>query len=82
MRRLLGVIVALVLGSASARADTLRISTDPPRATVEINGAKVGKTPFTMYVPGGYLPGAPLNAPFVEWDDQNAGPLAALGMTT
>jgi serine protease Do len=39
----------------SARADTLKITSSPPGATVEINGVVVGKTPYTEDVPGGFF---------------------------
>jgi S1-C subfamily serine protease len=38
-----------------ARADTLTITSNPPGATVEINGVVVGVTPYTEEVPGGYF---------------------------
>jgi len=38
-----------------ARADTLRITSTPPGATVEIDGVVVGATPYEMKVPGGYF---------------------------
>jgi serine protease Do len=39
----------------STRADTLKITSSPPGATVEINGVAVGKTPYENEVPGGYF---------------------------
>jgi S1-C subfamily serine protease len=41
--------------SPSTRADTLKITSNPPGATVEINGVAVGKTPYEDEVPGGYF---------------------------
>src|SRR3984893_9469323 len=41
--------------SPSTRADTLKITSSPPGATVEINGVAVGKTPYEDEVPGGYF---------------------------
>jgi serine protease Do len=41
--------------SAIARADKLTITSTPPGATVEIDGVKVGKTPFVKDYPGGYF---------------------------
>jgi S1-C subfamily serine protease len=41
-----------------AAKNYLRIDTDPPGATVEIEGIEVGKTPYTVEVPGGYLHGS------------------------
>jgi hypothetical protein len=38
--------------------DRVSINSDPPGATVEIDGIVVGKTPYQFEVPGGYLHGA------------------------
>jgi len=38
-----------------ARADTLRITSTPSGASVEINGVTVGTTPYEEEVPGGYF---------------------------
>lgn len=38
-----------------ARADTLRITSTPAGATVEIDGLKVGTTPYQTKLPGGYF---------------------------
>jgi S1-C subfamily serine protease len=38
--------------------DRVSINTEPPGATVEIDGIVVGKTPYQFEVPGGYLHGA------------------------
>lgn len=35
--------------------DKFQITSDPPGATVEINGGMVGTTPYTQEVPGGYF---------------------------
>jgi serine protease Do len=43
------------LCSPSARADTLRITSTPAGANVEINGVTVGTTPYEEQVPGGYF---------------------------
>jgi serine protease Do len=55
------VIVAAVAGSLlSAPAwakDYLTINSSPPGATVEINGQRVGTTPYSVEVPDGYLRG-------------------------
>ena len=40
---------------AAARADTLKITSTPAGATVEIDGRVVGKTPFEKDYPGGYF---------------------------
>jgi hypothetical protein len=37
--------------------DRVSINTDPPGATVEIDGIVVGRTPYQFEVPGGYLHG-------------------------
>ena len=39
----------------TARADKLRITTTPPGAIVEIDGVKVGTTPFEKSYPGGFF---------------------------
>ncbi|MFZ0739035.1 MAG: trypsin-like peptidase domain-containing protein [Candidatus Acidiferrales bacterium] len=44
-----------LLSAGVARADTLKFTSTPPGATVEINGVVVGTTPYEMKVPGGYL---------------------------
>src|SRR5215813_13080047 len=49
-----GLLLALVL-PASTRADKLRITTIPPGAIVEIDGIKLGTTPFEKDYPGGYF---------------------------
>jgi hypothetical protein len=38
----------------AAGADTFSITTNPPGATVELDGIVVGTTPYEMKVPGGY----------------------------
>lgn len=45
----------LLLFPAITRADKLTIMSTPPGATVEIDGVKVGKTPFVKDYPGGYF---------------------------
>ena len=50
----------LVLGSFSQLSiakDHLTIDSQPPGATVEIDGIIVGKTPYSVEVPGGYIHG-------------------------
>jgi S1-C subfamily serine protease len=49
------VVLLLTLFPSIASADKLTITSIPPGATVEINGVKVGKTPFTKDYPGGYF---------------------------
>src|SRR5260370_4477504 len=40
---------------ASSSADTLKITSSPPGATVELDGVTVGVTPFEKDFPGGYF---------------------------
>ena len=40
---------------ASSPADTLKITSSPPGATVELDGVTVGATPFEKDFPGGYF---------------------------
>jgi serine protease Do len=40
---------------SSSAADTLRITSSPPGATVELDGVAVGATPFEKEFPGGYF---------------------------
>lgn len=47
--------LSLFLCSGPARADTLKITSTPPGAAVEIDGVKAGTTPFEEEVPGGYF---------------------------
>ena len=47
--------LSICLCSPSARADTLKITSTPPGATVEINGVAVGTTPYQEQLPGGYF---------------------------
>src|SRR5690349_13536920 len=48
-------VAALLAAPSSIRADTLVIASNPPGATVEIDGVAVGKTPFIKNYPGGYF---------------------------
>ena len=45
----------LLVCSARAGADALKITSKPPGATVEINGVTEGTTPFEKDYPGGYF---------------------------
>ena len=45
----------LILFPSIVRADQLTITSTPSGATVEIDGVKVGKTPFVKDYPGGYF---------------------------
>jgi serine protease Do len=47
--------LSVCLCSPFARADTLKITSTPSGATVEINGVTVGTTPYEEEVPGGYF---------------------------
>ncbi len=49
------IVSVLMLFSPIARADKLTITSIPPGATVEIDGVKVGRTPFVKDYPGGYF---------------------------
>jgi serine protease Do len=44
-----------VLVARPALAETLKITSTPPAATVEIDGVKVGTTPYELKLPGGYF---------------------------
>jgi serine protease Do len=52
---LLSFAFALSLCAAFTRADTLKITSTPSGASVEINGVTVGITPYEEQVPGGYF---------------------------
>jgi serine protease Do len=45
----------LLCFGASSSADTLKITSSPPGATVELDGVSVGTTPFEKDLPGGYF---------------------------
>jgi serine protease Do len=50
------IFTSLLLCSiTSASADTLKITSSPPGATVELDGVTVGATPFEKDFPGGYF---------------------------
>lgn len=52
------VCAAVLFGCRSVEAkDRVTIASDPPGATVKIDGIVVGKTPYQFEVPGGYLRG-------------------------
>ena len=51
----LSAILLLLSCPARAAADTLKITSTPPGATVEIDGVRAGTTPFETDYPGGYL---------------------------
>src|SRR6266852_9313981 len=52
---LLTTVSVLSLSAKPASADTLKITSDPTGATVEIDGVKVGTTPYETKFPGGYF---------------------------
>jgi serine protease Do len=45
----------LFLSAQTCKGDTLKITSNPSGATVEIDGVVVGTTPYEMKVPGGYF---------------------------
>jgi serine protease Do len=47
--------ICLLVAPARAAADTLKITSTPPGATVEIDGVAAGTTPFEKDFPGGYF---------------------------
>jgi S1-C subfamily serine protease len=47
--------IGLCLCSPPTPADTLKITSTPPGASVEINGVTVGTTPYEEELPGGYF---------------------------
>jgi S1-C subfamily serine protease len=51
----LAAVVFLLVCPAHATADTLKITSKPAGATVEINGVLEGTTPFEKDYPGGYF---------------------------
>jgi serine protease Do len=48
-------VICLLVAPAYAVADTLRIISTPPGATVEIDGVVAGTTPYEKDFPGGYF---------------------------
>jgi S1-C subfamily serine protease len=56
LRRYASILFMAWLGVASeAHSDTLRITSTPPGAKVQLNGVTVGVTPFEKKFPGGYF---------------------------
>src|SRR5271155_2262216 len=51
----LALCTLLVCTVARTRAETLRITSAPPGATVELNGVVIGVTPLEKSYPGGYF---------------------------
>lgn len=54
---IVAVVCFLLLPIVVRAKDYLTINSTPPGATVEIDGVVVGKTPYTVEIPGGYLHG-------------------------
>jgi len=52
---LLPATLLILASPALCPADTLKITSSPPGASVEINGVSVGATPYEEEVPGGYF---------------------------
>jgi len=48
-------LAAALCWSPAASADTLKITSSPSGATVELDGVVVGKTPYRVKYPGGYF---------------------------
>jgi hypothetical protein len=48
-------LLAFFLPAPQAFAEKLKISSDPPGATIEIDGTVVGTTPYQIAYPGGYF---------------------------
>ncbi len=53
--RLFGAAFLFLLLAPLARADTLKITSNPSGATVEIDGLEAGTTPYAQDLPGGYF---------------------------
>jgi serine protease Do len=60
-KRLIGRFLLLALGvgicAPLSEAETLKITSSPTGATIEIDGVVVGTTPYEVNVPGGYFHG-------------------------
>jgi hypothetical protein len=52
------IFTCLALPPLCAAKDYLTINSQPQGATVELNGVVVGKTPYSVEIPGGYLHGS------------------------
>jgi hypothetical protein len=53
------VLVAVLLLAARTHVEKLTIGSTPPEATVEIDGAAFGATPYEIAYPGEYFQKAP-----------------------
>ncbi len=51
-------LICLAASPRCAAKEYLTINSQPPGATVELNGVVVGKTPYSVEIPGGYLHGS------------------------
>jgi hypothetical protein len=56
-RTLSTICLMLLVSPLCLAKDFLTVNSNPPGATVEIDGIVVGKTPYRVEVPGGYLHG-------------------------
>jgi S1-C subfamily serine protease len=52
---LLACLAAMVLSPSAISAGTMKITSTPTGATVELDGVVVGKTPYQVKYPGGYF---------------------------
>src|SRR5277367_1162208 len=50
-------LAAMLVSARAAAADTLKITSSPPGATVARDGVVVGTTPYEVKYPGGYFHG-------------------------
>jgi hypothetical protein len=55
LQRWVVLVFAIGCFSATAVAKWLTVSSDPPDATMEIDGVNVGQTPYSVDLPGGVL---------------------------
>ena len=51
-------LLYLAMSPRCVAKDYLTINSQPPGATVELDGVVVGKTPYSAEIPGGYLHGS------------------------
>src|SRR5258708_35268852 len=58
VRALIFCLVCSLAPIRSLAKDYLSINSEPSGATVELDGIVVGKTPYSVEIPGGYLHGA------------------------
>jgi hypothetical protein len=55
LRHLLPLALLMLLGAPPSRAESLKITSTPPGATVELDGVLAGTTPFEKDFPGGFF---------------------------